>query len=83
MIKLYRNLLDRMRINPIPITNETKSLFQCLNTQQLFEEDDENDLFNYDISPIEKEDYDEFAEFEASLEDADNEFLKMLEMDDV
>ena len=25
--KMYKNLLDRMRINPIPITNETKSLF--------------------------------------------------------
>ena len=34
--KDYRLLLDRFRINPIRITNETKNLFQCLYTQQLF-----------------------------------------------
>lgn len=62
------------------IEEEKEAIEQAANRT---EEDDENDLFNYDISPIEKEDYDEFAEFEASLEDADNEFLKMLEMDDV
>ena len=57
--KLFKNLLDRMRINPIPITNETKSLFQYLNTQQLFDDKDENEIqlddvdiyqINYEVS---------------------------------
>ena len=51
--KLYKNLLDRMRINPIPITNEIKSLFQYLNTQQLFDDkDDEIKLDDVDIYQI-------------------------------
>ena len=29
--------MDRFRINPIPITEETKNLFHCLDTQQIFE----------------------------------------------
>ena len=55
--KLFQNILDRFRINPIPITEETKNLFQCLDTQQLFKEDskeivlDEIEIlqYNYDI----------------------------------
>ena len=46
--KQFRFLLDRLRINPIKITNETKNLFQCLDTQQLFgkyEYDEEDDDF--------------------------------------
>ena len=35
--KQYQYLLDRFRINPIPITDETKNLFQCLDTQQMFQ----------------------------------------------
>ena len=34
--KQYQNILDRFRINPIPITKHTKNLFQCLDTQQFF-----------------------------------------------
>ena len=34
--KHFRFLLDRFRINPIKITKETKNLFQCLDTQQIF-----------------------------------------------
>ena len=34
--KQFRYVLDRFRINPIPITRETKNLFQCLDTQQIF-----------------------------------------------
>lgn len=34
--KKYRFLLDRFRINPIKITNETQGLFKYLDTQQLF-----------------------------------------------
>ena len=34
--KKYQYLLDRFRINPIPITNKTKNLFHYLDTQQLF-----------------------------------------------
>ena len=34
--KHYCFLLNRFRINPIPITSETKNLFQCLDTQQIF-----------------------------------------------
>ena len=53
--KLFRYVLDRMRINPIPITENNKNLFQCIDTQQLFNEDDlklENIKiyqYNYDI----------------------------------
>ena len=36
--KNYQYLLDRFRINPIPITEQTKNLFQYLNTQQIFNE---------------------------------------------
>ena len=36
--KQYQNILDRFRINPIPITNKTKKLFQYLDTQQIFNE---------------------------------------------
>ena len=39
--KVYQYLLDRFRINPIPITNETKNLFQFIDTQQMFEEEEE------------------------------------------
>ena len=34
--KQFQYLLDRFRINPIPITKETKNLFQYLDTQQFF-----------------------------------------------
>ena len=34
--KQFQNLLDRFRINPIKITEETKNLFQYLDTQQIF-----------------------------------------------
>ena len=34
--KQFECLLDRFRINPIPITKETKNLFQCIDTQQIF-----------------------------------------------
>ena len=34
--KQFQYVLDRFRINPIPITNDTKNLFQCLDTQQFF-----------------------------------------------
>ena len=34
--KQFKLVLDRIRINPIPITKETKNLFQFLNTQQIF-----------------------------------------------
>ena len=36
--KQYQYLLDRFRINPIPITEDTKNLFQYLDTQQIFNE---------------------------------------------
>ena len=36
--KEYEYILDRFRINPIPITEETKNLFQFLDTQQIFQE---------------------------------------------
>ena len=36
--KLNRQQLDRMKSNPIPITNETKQLFQHIQTQILYEE---------------------------------------------
>ena len=34
--KQFKYVLDRFRINPIPITNDTKNLFKCLDTQQFF-----------------------------------------------
>ena len=34
--KQFQYLLDRFRINPIPITKETKNLFQYLDNQQFF-----------------------------------------------
>ena len=30
--KQFQYVLDRFRINPIPITEETKNLFQCIET---------------------------------------------------
>ena len=58
--KLFSELLDRFRINPIPITKETKNLFQYLDTQQIFKEDNNEIIlkdveiiqFNYPISYI-------------------------------
>ena len=44
--KQFQFLLDRMRINPIPVTKETKNLFQCLDTQQIFENKAEEILLN-------------------------------------
>ena len=34
--KQFRFLLDKIRVNPIKITKETKNLFQCIETQQFF-----------------------------------------------
>ena len=34
--KDFQFLLDRFRINPIPITKKTKKLFKYLDTQQFF-----------------------------------------------
>ena len=34
--KQFQYVLDRFRINPIPITKDTKNLFQYINTQQFF-----------------------------------------------
>ena len=56
--KQYEYLLDRCRINPVPITNSTKNLFQYLDTQQIFEQGNTNDIlddikilqFNYTLS---------------------------------
>jgi len=39
--KQYEYLLDRFRINPIPITENTKNLFQCLDTQIFSKQNDE------------------------------------------
>ena len=48
--------MDRFRINPIPITKETKNLFQYLDTQQLFEySSDEIILEKLEILQINKE----------------------------
>ena len=41
--KDFQFLLDRFRINPIPITEETKQLFKCLDTQQIFEKESYGD----------------------------------------
>ncbi|ELP89225.1 hypothetical protein EIN_486870 [Entamoeba invadens IP1] len=35
-----RYILDRFRINPIPITDSSKRLFQCIQTQLIFKESD-------------------------------------------
>ena len=49
----YQYLLDRFRINPIPITKENKNLFQFLDTQQIFKEkSDEIILDDIDILQI-------------------------------
>ena len=42
--KQYQYLLDRFRINPIPITKHTKKLFKCLDTQQFFTSENEIEL---------------------------------------
>ena len=47
--KQFQFLLDRIRINPIKITNETKNLFQHLYTQEIFEKEgriQQNQFFN-------------------------------------
>ena len=56
--KQYQFILDRFRINPIPITNETKNLFQCLDTQQIFKKDSDEIVitnkkiiqYNYEVT---------------------------------
>ena len=51
--KHFRYVLDRFRINPIPITSETKNLFQCLDTQQIFWKQTLIRDYNWEIGEIE------------------------------
>ena len=44
--KQYHFLLDRLRINPIPIKEETQKLFQYLDTQQIFTENQNEIMLN-------------------------------------
>ena len=56
--KDFQFVLDRFRINPIPVTKETKNIFQCLDTQQIFRNDineiilDDIEMlqYNYEVS---------------------------------
>ena len=51
--KQFQYVLDWFRINPIPITEETKNLFQCIETQQVFKPKDEsNELILENINII-------------------------------
>ncbi|ELP89528.1 hypothetical protein EIN_127160 [Entamoeba invadens IP1] len=50
--KKYKNVLDRVRMNPIQITPKTKNLFKCIQTQKIFSPFDvklntEKLFFNY------------------------------------
>ena len=69
--KLYSELLDRFRINPIPITEETQNLFQYLDTQQKFEnKGNEIDLEEIDILQINyKISYSEYLELKEKIKD--------------
>ena len=52
--KQFRFLLDKFTLNPIPITKETKNLFQHIDTQQFFGKFDEgNGSFKQDENEIE------------------------------
>ena len=50
--KDFEYILDRFRINPIPITNDTQKLFQFLDTQQVFRKEDEVILNDIDTLQI-------------------------------